>query len=362
VLIGRAGLPPRGDWANWALNHDDQDPTSRRIRKVQAIESLGSEVIVFSADVADEAALSSVLDRSCALFGEIHGVIHAAGTIAPEVFTTIDQVDPALCERHFLPKIRGLLVLEKVLRGRTLDFWLVISSLSSVLAGLGFLAYAAANIFLDAFAAAHNGVDGGPWISVNWDAWDFQPGMDDAGDSVPSALTMSKREGVETFRRILSWGSLQQVVISATDLQVRIDQWITPQDFREAPQDDDKHRPDLHARPNLLSPYVAPRGKLEQSIAEVWQEVLGIDQVGVHDNFFTELGGNSLLATQLVAHLRSRLRTDLPVRRFFEGATVGELALAIQSNSEESKAEMRETNSEPVSGAKSEPRTASFSG
>jgi len=351
VLIGRFGLPPRGEWADWVLNHDDHDPTCRRIRKVQAIESLGSEVLVFSADVADEKALRSVVDRSCALFGEIHGVIHAAGTIAPDAFAGIDQVGPALCERHFHPKVRGLLVLEKVLRGRALDFWLVTSSLSSVLAGLGFAAYAAANIFLDAFAAAHNWLDGGPWISINWDAWDFQDDGEDGGDFVPSALTMSPREGVETFRRILSWGSLQQVVISASDLQPRIDQWITPQAFRKVPQNDNGHAVGLHARPNLLSPYVAPRSKLEQSIAEVWQEVLGIDQVGVHDNFFTELGGSSLLATQLVARLRGRLGIDLSVRRFFEGATVGELALAIQSNGGEAVTEMHEEAvAEPISG------------
>src|SRR5262249_16887492 len=81
VLIGRSGLPPRGEWSNWVLNHGDSDPMCRRIRRVQAIEDLGSEVLVFGADVSDEGALTSVLDRSNALFGDIHGVIHAAGTI-----------------------------------------------------------------------------------------------------------------------------------------------------------------------------------------------------------------------------------------------------------------------------------------
>src|SRR5262249_53588907 len=148
------GLPPRGDWSDWLLHHDDHDLTCRRIRRVQAIEDLGSEVLVFGVDVADEGGLSSVLGRSRALVAESDGVIHSAGTIAPDTFAGIDRVDPAICERHFRPKIRGLLVLEKLLRGHTLDFWLVVSSLSSVLAGLGFAAYAAANSFLDAFATA----------------------------------------------------------------------------------------------------------------------------------------------------------------------------------------------------------------
>jgi hypothetical protein len=53
----------------------------------------------------------------------------------------------------------------------------------------------------------------------------------------------------------------------------------------------------------------------------------------VHDNFF-ELGGSSLLATQLIARLRSRLQTELAVRTFFERPTIGELAMALTTKAE----------------------------
>jgi acyl transferase domain-containing protein/acyl carrier protein len=331
VLLGRAGLPPRREWSNWLLNRADDDPTCHRIRKVQAIESLGSEVLVVSADVADEAALTSAVERIVAIYGDIHGVIHAAGTIAPDTFAPIGQTDRALCERHFAPKIRGILTLEKVLREKPLDFWLMVSSLSSVLAGIGFTGYAAANIFLDAFAAAHNWADGSPWISVNWDAWESQDEADHSSE-VPSAASITAREGVETFRRILAWGSLQQVVISASDLQRRIEQWITPRNFMQVTQTHKRSSGALHARPNMLGPYVAPGNQLEQGIADIWQEVLGVDQIGVHDNFFTELNGSSLLATQLVARLRSRFKTDLPLQQFFKAPTIAQIALAMQSN------------------------------
>jgi phthiocerol/phenolphthiocerol synthesis type-I polyketide synthase E len=72
----------------------------------------------------------------------------------------------------------------------------------------------------------------------------------------------------------------------------------------------------------------APRNETEQTIAGIWQELLGIEPIGVHDNFF-ELGGQSLLATQVVARVRTALKTDLPLRRFFEEPTVAELAHAI---------------------------------
>jgi acyl carrier protein len=86
----------------------------------------------------------------------------------------------------------------------------------------------------------------------------------------------------------------------------------------------------LHVRPELGTPYVAPRNDLERTITGVWQELLGISEIGIHDNFFSDLSGSSLLATQLVARLRALFSTDLPLRRFFECPTVAELAAVIQ--------------------------------
>ena len=71
--------------------------------------------------------------------------------------------------------------------------------------------------------------------------------------------------------------------------------------------------------------YVAPRNPIEETLAALWSELLGVDRVGVHDDFFT-LGGHSLLATQLVSRVRRQLGVDLPLHRLFELRTLGDLA------------------------------------
>jgi amino acid adenylation domain-containing protein len=76
--------------------------------------------------------------------------------------------------------------------------------------------------------------------------------------------------------------------------------------------------------------YLAPRTLVESAVADVWQEVLDVWPVGVHDNFFA-LGGHSLLATQVVARLRATFAVDLPLRTIFEARTVAELAEALQA-------------------------------
>jgi amino acid adenylation domain-containing protein len=81
-------------------------------------------------------------------------------------------------------------------------------------------------------------------------------------------------------------------------------------------------------RPELEAVYVAPSTEVEQRIAAVWREVLGVAQVGIHDNFF-HLGGHSLTALQVIARLRRVFRVELSLRRLFEAPTVAELAQAI---------------------------------
>jgi acyl carrier protein len=81
-------------------------------------------------------------------------------------------------------------------------------------------------------------------------------------------------------------------------------------------------------RPALATEYVPPANPLEEAIASLWQERLGIDRVGAQDNFF-ELGGNSLLGTQILAALREWLDQEIPTVSLYEGPTVGGLARVI---------------------------------
>jgi amino acid adenylation domain-containing protein len=77
--------------------------------------------------------------------------------------------------------------------------------------------------------------------------------------------------------------------------------------------------------------YVAPQGALEEALTVIWQELLGLEKIGRHSDFF-ELGGHSLLATQVVSRIQQDLKKELPLRHFFENASIAGLAQALETH------------------------------
>jgi acyl carrier protein len=335
ALVGRSPLPSRADWPAWTAAHGEADPITQKIHRILNIEKLGGTVLTCIADVADEQAMRQVIGMVVRKFGTINGVIHAAGTVVQDAFASIGNTDEAVFERHLRPKVKGLRVLEKVLQSRRLDFWLLCSSLSVHLGGLGFAAYAAANSFLDSIAHnradAHNGAErsGPPWIVIDWDAWHF-------GSPTEGAPTtgMLPQEGLATFRRILR-SPYYRVVVSSTNLHQRIGKWVSAQAVplpaagKGEPSEDVRAR---HARPQTATQYEEPLTPIERAVAEIWQELLGIDRVGTHDHFFEELGGHSLLATQLASRIRARFKVGFKLDDVFGSPTVAALAEKISSS------------------------------
>lgn len=76
---------------------------------------------------------------------------------------------------------------------------------------------------------------------------------------------------------------------------------------------------------SVVAPYLAPRDNLETALAQIWMDVLNVDRVGVHDNFF-RLGGHSLIATQMVARISDAFKIEFPLQNMFEAPTIEQIA------------------------------------
>lgn len=170
VLTGRSAFLPRAQWAAWLAEHDSADPTSRQIRQLQEIEAQGSQVWIAQADVTNEAEMRQLLQEVQAAWGApVQGVIHAAGVPAGGLvqLKTTDVIENVLAA-----KMQGTRTLYNALQGQPLDFFILCSSLTSVIGRLGQVDYTAANAFMDAFAYRQHAQTGQFITAVNWGAWD----------------------------------------------------------------------------------------------------------------------------------------------------------------------------------------------
>jgi len=336
VLIGHKGFPEKDEWSQWLVTHDDHDEVSRKIEKVQALEELKAEVLVLNVDVSDQEQMQRAIALVIERFDEIHGVIRAGQIVAENSQRAIQEISQPDCQCQFQQKVHGLLVLEKVLQGKALDFYLLISSLTSVLGGLGYVADSAAHLFMDAFAHKQNQTNPIPWISVNCDHWQLEETEERNTDHRTNLaeLFITPKEGVKAFQHILTRDRIPQVVVSTEDLQARHNQLLRIKSLRNIEQNTSRNLEELapaslsqtlHPRPNFGNNYVAARTLVERTLADIWQEILGIEQIGIHDDFF-ELGGHSLLAVHLMAKIKKQLGYNIQMSALFQGATIAKLA------------------------------------
>jgi acyl transferase domain-containing protein len=181
ALLGRTALPRREEWAA-AL--DQGGTAAERIRKVQALEAMGAEVLTLTADVTDPVALAAALRETEERLGPVRGVVHAAGVPGGRL---LQLLTPEAAEGVLAPKVRGTLALASALGDQPLDFFVLCSSINAVVGGFGQSDYCAANAFLDAFAQAAHARHRrrGPYtVAIDWDRWE-EVGMAARSSSFP---------------------------------------------------------------------------------------------------------------------------------------------------------------------------------
>ncbi|HZM80122.1 MAG TPA: SDR family NAD(P)-dependent oxidoreductase [Candidatus Limnocylindrales bacterium] len=287
----------------------------------------GAEVMTAQADVADVAALRQVVTAAEERFGTIHGVVNTAGVVREDYATLLPDLDDEVCERNFRAKLAVTEALWQVFGegDRELDFCVLASSISAVLGGLGYGAYAASNAYVDSFVERARRRSPNRWLAIDWDAWrdESAPAASPLGATL-ERHALTPEEGGELFERILAADPPARLITSTTDLQSRLEGWVSAVAERPAGT--------RYPRPDLTTAFVPPRTAAEALLAEVWSEVLGLDRVGVFDDFF-DLGGDSLLALHLVDGMETRFGRSVPLEAVLTSTTIERLAELISQGS-----------------------------
>lgn len=345
ILLGRSSLPPRDEWTDYLTSHSQENSICGKIRKVKSLEEIGSDVLVISANVADYQQTKTALIDAQKCFGHINGVFHTAGLADYEGI--IQNRSKKKTERILEPKVKGTLVLDRLLDDVELDFFILFSSLGNVFyqSKFGQVGYTAANEFLDSFTYYKKKSKHGTFtVTINWDDWQ-EVGMtaeavesekygkkhsisqEQFFDSFKSTFSfMSPSEGIEVLQCILgsSSPSLNRVITSTQNLS-QTAKYLS-QIIENALQKTTVIS--KYPRPQLSNDYIAPKNDTEQKIADIWQNLLGIELIGVNDNFF-ELGGDSLSGIRVISELNKVFKLNFSITKLYEHPNIGSMAKAL---------------------------------
>jgi acyl transferase domain-containing protein/acyl carrier protein len=344
AIVGSTPLPEEEQWNDWLVAHGEDEATSLKIKKLQALQKMDCEVVYIKADLLNVEQMKEVLRDIKTRFAKLDGVIDAAGTVNDQIFKPIRCTDCSATihepSSNLKTKWQGLYVLEEVLTEERLDFCLLCSSLSALLGGLGLAEYAAGNLFMDAFVARCNQVSGSSWISVNWDAFaaTSRQYRDFGTPLLDLAITAEEAEEV-AIRLLTNYPLRSQYLISTSDLFERYQKWTAAgrQDLSPVLAGEQTAKKEKNVsmdtslpRPALQNSYIAPQTKLEKELAKVWAKVLGLQSVGIQDNFF-ELGGNSLVGIELISQIKDLYDCEISSVDIYESPTIKMLSELIES-------------------------------
>lgn len=336
ILVSRSSLPPKNEWQNWLLTHDNNDSISEKILQLEEVEKHGGQALVLSADISDKAALQSVIESAQSTFGVINGVIHTA-TVADGSLLAVREKQ--LSEDIFKSKLYGTIILDEIIQHASLDFVVYFSALTSLIGGFGQVGYCAANIFLDSFARYKSKKCNTYVVSINWSRWQGT-GIARIAEKKHLELTKESLQGgmevsdaLECFKKILSYGGVSQVAVAEFDLPAAMEQM---HGLREIDADlqtiEDKKQTNIQERKfprlDLSCEYIAPENETEAKLAQIWEDYFGLEKVGIDDNFF-ELGGDSLKGMILLKRINELFDTKLSLRDILMNATVRMIATKI---------------------------------
>ncbi|MGK9389361.1 type I polyketide synthase [Bacillus sp. RK1064] len=313
VFMSRVQIRERSAWHEL---RDADGKEAETVKKLMTLEELGADVQVVHGDVSDQDAVQKAVQLAHTSFGDLHGVIHAAGEADGKIIqarTADDEI--RMCQA----KINGTYVLDEALKDETLDFFLLCSSLVSFLGAAGQVAYAASNAFMDSFAHAKR-QEGKPVISLNWDRWE-KVGM--AHDSALAAKVndmmaleehagILPEQGIKAFQEVLRL-DYPQILVSVRDMGERMKHRLTPMQQEEEPSQE-------------ISQVIDDR--LEASLSDVLSSFFH-HEPDVNENFF-EMGATSLDLLQMSGHIKSVYGIEVPVVMMYSHPTIASLAAELK--------------------------------
>ncbi|ANY69434.1 hypothetical protein BBD42_25325 [Paenibacillus sp. BIHB 4019] len=335
ALLNRSPLPKQEDWPSY-LEQDGGSRLHDTIKKLHEIAATGAQVECISLNVTSLDEMSATMERLRQTYGKINGVIHAAG-VAGRGF--LIRKDTAVFEEVLNPKVMGTWILDKVTEQDDLDFFVLFSSGVALVGEMGQGDYTAANCYLDAFADYRRKL-GKPALSINWVVWDGARMGEGTSETIDSIFkTLPATLALQGFDKVVS-KDIARVLIGEVNTSnpsglelFSKDVFHLPEKLRAIMFSDSSSEQAVQSKPlpmqeakvKLLGSKNGSYSEVEQTLAGLYREVLGYEELSIHDTFF-ELGGDSVQLHRLHKLVEQRYLGQTSIADLFAYASIAKLA------------------------------------
>lgn len=346
VLVSRSDFPLRSEWDS-ILEHEAFTKTARIISKIVDIERLGSKVECFSLDVCDRNQMQNMLEDVRKRYGRINGIIHGAGVGVGLKGSTIEHEKEEIFRQVLSPKVKGTGLLYELTEHDNLDFYILISSLTTLVGGIGGGSYIAANSFMDSFAAygAHHGKK---VITINFPIWEdneISEVITHHSEKKQMFKVMSAQRAVRAFHKAVGF-NLHRVIIGELNyssdvlmLGEHLPFSLSTELMNKLEKERSNHGNGFgtrYTKPGKSARLIGKAGesytKTEQIVADIWKQVLGFNELNVNDNFF-EIGGDSIRIIKMLPIFQEKFPGKVFVADFFGYPTIAKMAKYISETS-----------------------------
>jgi acyl transferase domain-containing protein/tryptophanase/acyl carrier protein len=299
--------------------------------RLEEIRKSGAEVLYLRADVSSNAAVRNLFNEVKSRFGEIHGVIHAAGVLRDSLVRNKTLEDMGAV---FAPKVHGTLHLDEVSRNEQLDFFVMFSSLAAVGGTAWQCDYAFANHFMDSFAAEREllrakGERSGKTLSFNWSLWaDGGMKFDELTELFlkknMGIKPLSTEMGLEAFVKGLASGKSQFAVLEGVQEKVELAWGLRKKEAA----------PEAPAAPTQAASAPLPGegngdipARLRNELSQIVMELLKLDAGDIEqDKILLDLGFDSIGLTTFANAINDKYQVEITPVLFFDYPSIGEIA------------------------------------
>lgn len=343
ALINRTPLPTRSEGER--LSIEKAGRIGNKLTALLELEAFGAEINHYAVNLADYSGMKQLIEKLRTKYGRINGVIHCAG-VAGDGF--LWQKSLKKFEEVLEPKVLGTWHLDQLTRQDRPDFFLLFSSINAHYGRAGQGDYTAANSYLDSFAA-YRRKEGLATMAINWAAWQEIGMAVDYGvaDEPGIFKALSTERGLAAFSELMhkdvaqiTVGELnyQQLTKLTGSYPFELSNLLQRRISRQ--QKLDYHlqqtRPKEKKQVKLLLKGNTEFNRLEQTVAQIWAEVLGLEELDIYESFY-DLGGDSILATYILKEMEQEFPGLIDIADIFTHSSVHQMSEYLESKFEEEK-------------------------